>query len=190
MTQKNIPFSKGEENRFGLGMGMMRGRYLRKGFAWIALATAVLVPVSAGARKIRTKLPVEKKSDGASDKDGRAITRMERDSTAGWEEMARKVRFYGFDKTAGSALESVFVVNGLDSTLRKMEIEVNYLDMKGRQLHRQTYCIDCLIPAGETKRIDYKSWDAQKSFYYHRSAKPKRQATPFDVRISLKSMEF
>ncbi len=143
------------------------------------------------ARKIRTKLPAVKvrtTEEKTLEADGKVIVR--RDSSSTWESMEKAIRFYGFDKTASSGIESFFIINGLDSTLTRVGVDIMYLDMKGRELHRRECRIDCTIPAQETRRVDVKTWDTQKSFYYHKSAKPKRQATPFDVKIELTSLEF
>ncbi|MDE6785936.1 MAG: hypothetical protein K2J46_02710, partial [Muribaculaceae bacterium] len=69
-----------------------------------------------------------------------------------------------------------------------MEIEITYFDMQGRQLHKRTVPLSVNVPPHETIRTDIKSWDTQKSFYYHKSAKPKRQATPFNVKLRLLSL--
>ena len=113
---------------------------------------------------------------------------MATDSIAFRDSIHPAIRFYGFDKTVGSNTESFFISNGLKEALYGLEIRLTYTDMKGRQLHRRTVSIDTSIPAGETLRTDIKSWDTQKSFYYHKSIKPKRQATPFDVKIDLLSV--
>ncbi|MDE6342806.1 MAG: hypothetical protein K2K93_10850, partial [Muribaculaceae bacterium] len=107
-----------------------------------------------------------------------------------WRDMEKAIRFYGFDKTATSGVESFFIINGLDSTLMKIGVDILYLDMKGRELHRRECLIDCTVPARETRRVDVKTWDTQRSFYYHKSARPKRQATPFDVKIELTYLQF
>lgn len=147
--------------------------------------------LSAEARKIRTRhaIPKQTAKESASRTmaDDGAVS-MASDSATFCERILPAIRFYGFDKTAGSNMESFFISNGLDSTVSGMGVRITYYDMKGRQLHKQAVWIDCDIPAGETKRTDIKSWDTQKSFYFHKSAAPKRQATPFDVKIELVSV--
>lgn len=140
------------------------------------------------ARKIKTKRPVSK-SLAATKKDNAAETSRyiyENDSTQNFGRIINHINFYGFDKTANSSVESFFISNSLDSTLTHLTIDITYLDMKGRQLHRREVDFNCDIPPGETRRQDIKSWDNQKSFYFHQSARPHRQSTPFKVTIKLK----
>lgn len=144
------------------------------------------------ARKIKTKHSITKQSEktiksNASEPTDSIIS-LATDSLTFVEIIRPAIRFYGFDKTATSNLESFFISNSLDSEISGMEIQITYFDMQGRQLHKRKVSIDCSIPAGETMRTDIKSWDTQKSFYYHKSVKPKRQATPFTVKIELLSL--
>ena len=153
-------------------------------------AAACLITPDTDARRIKTSHKIQKTSvrnhDGKADDSGAII--LTEDSTAVWDGIKRRIRFYGFDKTAGSPVESLFITNGLDSILRGVEIDITYLDMQGRQLHRQSIELDCTVAPGETMRSDFKTWDTQKSFYFHQSAPPRRQSTPFDVRIELRSV--
>ena len=146
---------------------------------------------TAEARKIRTKHSIPKgteKSVTVKDVEQSACISIATDSIAFCDSIRPAIRFYGFDKTVGSNTESLFISNGLKSALSGLEIRITYTDMKGRQLHKRTVKIDTPIPAAETMRTDVKSWDTQKSFYYHKSVKPKRQATPFDVKVELLSV--
>lgn len=92
----------------------------------------------------------------------------------------------GFDKRAESRQESFFITNTTDRTLVGIDFTLTYMTMDGRQLHRRIVELDCDIPAGETRKFDIKSFDTQKSFYYHKSQAPgRRQATPFKVSIQI-----
>lgn len=161
---------------------------------WLSFTILSLIFITnpAEARKIKTKHPIAKqsatsiKSNNSETSD--SIISLTTDSLTFTEKIRPNIHFYGFDKTATSNLESFFISNGLDNTITGMEIEITYFDLKGRQLHKRKVSIDCSIPAGETMRTDIKSWDNQKSFYFHKSAKPKRQATPFNVKIELLSL--
>ena len=166
-------------------------RTLLTAAALAALATSATP--SAEARKIRTRHAIPKdspKDNGPANSVMTSSISIMSDSALFCERVRPSIRFYGFDKTAASNMESFFISNGLDRTVSELVVIITYSDMKGRQLHRQEVKIDCTIPPGETRRTDIKSWDTQKSFYYHKSAKPKRQATPFDVRLELKSATF
>lgn len=94
---------------------------------------------------------------------------------------ATVVEISGYDKPLSSHLETFFATNKGDLTIKAINITLNYFDRKNRQLHSVTKTIDCSIPPGETRQISTSSWDKQKSFYYYRSAKPRRQATPYSV---------
>lgn len=91
------------------------------------------------------------------------------------------VEISGYDKPLSSHLETFFVTNNGNALITCIDITFNYFDRKNRQLHSATHTIDCRIPSGETRQLSISSWDKQKSFYYHRSAKPRRQATPYSV---------
>lgn len=160
-------------------------------FRVIIFTVTVLATFMCEARKIKTKNAVPKttsKTQGPDKSGETKIISMESDSIDFCQRVEPGIRFFGFDKTVGSNNESFFIINGLDTGIRELEIEITYIDMKGRQLHKRKARIDCDIPARDTKRTDIKSWDTQKSFYFHQSAKPRRQATPFDVKIRLLSV--
>ncbi len=144
------------------------------------------------ARKIRTKhaIPkhIENSSKVNSQESSNTIISISSDSITFVEKISPAIRFYGFDKTVTSNMESFFISNALDSEINSMEVSITYFDMQGRQLHKRTVNIDCNIPPHETQRTDIKTWDTQKSFYFHQSSKPKRQATPFKVKINLLSL--
>ncbi|MDE6548360.1 MAG: hypothetical protein K2L22_05125, partial [Muribaculaceae bacterium] len=154
----------------------------------LILTTSNILP-SASARKIKTKHSIpkttEKVSKAKTSESSDSIISLSSDSITFTETILPAIRFYGFDKTISSNLESFFISNALDSEIQGMEVEITYLDMKGRQLHKRNVSIDTQIPPHETVRTDIKSWDTQKSFYFHQSAKPRRQATPFDGKLRL-----
>lgn len=160
--------------------------------ATIASVSALGI-TSAEARKIRTKHSVPKSyAKGRSEhgKEQSLTISMSSDSLEFCDRIRPAIRFYGFDKTVTGNMESFFISNGLDKTISGIEIVITYTDLKGRQLHKRSVSLDCDLPSGETKRFDIKSWDTQKSFYFHKSVRPKRQATPFDVRIELISVTY
>lgn len=87
----------------------------------------------------------------------------------------------GYDKPLSSHRETFFVTNNGSATVISIGVTFDYRDSKSRQLHSVTTSVDCEIPPGETRQLSIPSWDKQKSFYYYRSAKPRRQATPYSV---------
>lgn len=157
----------------------------------IIIGFLFIIP-SIEARKIKTKHSIPKTSGKTylanTSEPSDSIISLTTDSLTFVEKILPSIRFYGFDKTVGSSLESFFISNNLDDEIRGMDIQITYFDMQGRQLHKRNAHIDIIIPPHETMRTDIKSWDTQKSFYFHQSTKPKRQATPFDVKIELLSL--
>ncbi len=105
--------------------------------------------------------------------------------TIAWPAGSPAFTFSGYDKYLRSSTESFFATNHTDSTVNRVCIEIIYKDMKGRTLDTRTVDIDKDFAPGETHRIDIKSWDTQKAFYYHRSPTPRTSnATPYKVNIS------
>lgn len=96
-------------------------------------------------------------------------------------EMCAKLRFSGFDKKASSNKESFFVTNTSDRPVCGLRLEISYRSMADELFHKQSVILDCDVPTGETRRVDFKSWDQQKSFYYYKSGRPRNAATPFKV---------
>lgn len=91
----------------------------------------------------------------------------------------------GYDKPLTSHYETFFATNKGNTTITAINVTFNYFDKQNRQLHSATRNISCMIPPGETRLLSISSWDKQKSFYYHRSAQPRRQATPYSVTHSI-----
>lgn len=142
------------------------------------------------ARKIKSTRSVKKtQADALRGETSECDSLISRDSYYHFpDSIASKIRFYGFDKTVSSTLESFFIVNGLEDKISALDIDIMYLDSEGRMLHNRSVTLECDLPAGETRRYDIKSWDTQKSFYFHQSVKPRRQATPFYVKMELKAI--
>lgn len=161
-------------------------------YIFLLIIFLIAIP-SIQARKIKTKHTIPKQTEKSiNDTPTEApdsIISMTTDSLTFAEKILPSIRFYGFDKTVTSSMESFFISNTLDSAITGMEIEITYFDMQGRQLHKRIVPLAVNVPPHETIRTDIKSWDTQKSFYYHKSLKPKRQATPFNVKITLLSLK-
>lgn len=96
----------------------------------------------------------------------------------------------GYDKPLRSRRESFFATNNAKQTVCGIAITINYYDSDRRQLHQAKRNIVSDIPAGETRQLSFPSWDSQQSFYYVRSAVPRRaeQATPYDVAIAIDTL--
>ena len=93
-----------------------------------------------------------------------------------------QVKLSGYDKPQRATREAVFITSSLSDTIRGLRIRLSYTDMSDRQLHSRDVDITVDIPPTDTRMVDFKSWDTQKSFYYHLGAKPHRGfATPYKV---------
>lgn len=94
------------------------------------------------------------------------------------------VIFSGYDKPATATKEAFLTTNKTDVTLIEITVSITYKDMKDRMLHKRSSIIKCNIPPGETRKLEIPTWDSQMSYYYFRSAEPKRTATPYKVEIT------
>lgn len=96
-----------------------------------------------------------------------------------------EVRISGYDKPLNSRKETFLVTNLCADTIEGLLLRLDYLDMKGRQLHQEKYSAYCSIPPGETRQIVKPSWDVQNTFYYYLGKQPRTAGvTPFKVRIN------
>lgn len=95
------------------------------------------------------------------------------------------VRVYGYDKPLRSRRESMFLTNLTDRDIKSVTVTTQYLDLKNRKLHQSTRRVDADIPARETRRIEFPSWDTQQSFYYIGSKRSRAAGIPYDVRVSV-----
>lgn len=100
------------------------------------------------------------------------------------------VMLYGYDKPLRSRRESVFVTNNSGRDINAISITTLYLDSKGRQFHKISRRIPTDIPAGETRRVEYTSWDTQQSFYYVGSKRSRTSGIPYNVRQSADTVFF
>lgn len=97
----------------------------------------------------------------------------------------RALQVSGFEKPLRAMRESMFVTNTSPDTVTGFGIEITYTDTRGRQLHKAAHDVAEEIPAGETRRVEVRSFDRSGLFHYRLSPAPRRaaQATPFDVRV-------
>lgn len=149
-------------------------------------AALFLMPLSMEGRKqkLRLKATSEKSNEEKPMKDTGSLLM---DSLA--NVYRDSIRFSGFDKIASSKKESVFVSNNSIASFRLLLLTISYHDLEGRQLHSRIVKINTDLPAGETRKIDFPSFDTQGAFYYYKSNAPRRRATPFKVKIQLTGIE-
>lgn len=95
-----------------------------------------------------------------------------------------KIRYCGYEKPLRSTKETIFIQNLTDSTICSVSFTIEYLDNSGRKIHQRKLRQDPMIPPRQTRRLDIPSWDTQKTYYYLRGDKPRKTATPYDIRIT------
>lgn len=93
----------------------------------------------------------------------------------------------GFEKPLRSRHETFFVTNSSGSHVGSVEVEIDYRDMQGRQLHRAVHTVYCDLPPGQTRRLQVPAMDREGLMYYRLSPVPcgARHATPFDAVIRI-----
>lgn len=92
-----------------------------------------------------------------------------------------QISFSGYDKPTSSRVESFFITNHTDRTMTALTLYIDYRTPDGRQLHKQFVKLSCMIPPGETRRAELKSWDSQRAFHYIKSPAGKKGSAPFAV---------
>lgn len=148
----------------------------------------LLAAGNAGARRQNTMQPGLNATPPAAPADNGIQPRPDSILTG---DLGGMTRIAGYDKPVNANRESMFVTNLTADTITAIAFDISYFDTSRRLLHRRQQSVDCDIPAGETRMVSFPSWDRQHSFYYIKSAKPRRQATPYDincrvVRLSLR----
>lgn len=122
-----------------------------------------------------------------------AITATTADTTTGGDtithDLGRYIHLAGYDKPLTASRETLHAENLTDSlVITSVECEITYLDSRGRQLHRRTVTLHDEIQPRQTEMLSFPTWDLQRSFYYRLSVKPRRQATPYDVKFNILSI--
>lgn len=104
-----------------------------------------------------------------------------------WQPRADAVGAYGFEKTLRSARESLYVTNNGPDSIVAIGFDVTYFDTAGRMIHRASHHLNPVIPGGETRLLEFPSFDRQGLYYYRLSPAPTRasRATPFDVAVKV-----
>lgn len=150
----------------------------------IALLGALGGASSGEARKVTTRLKAPKTTSAAQEK-GRIYPRHKKE----FADVADRLTFMAYDKKASSDKETFFVDNGSKKDLNLIEIEITYYNMEGKQVHRRVVELTETFPANETRRVDIKSWDTQKSFHYINSVPSRSGSTPYNVKFKVLSFQ-
>lgn len=106
-----------------------------------------------------------------------------------FEEVVENVTFIAYDKKASSDKETFFVDNGSDKSLDSIELEITYYTPDGRQIHKRTVFLNQSFPAKESRKVDIKSWDTQRSFHYINSVPSTKGSAPYTVRFKILSIK-
>ena len=93
------------------------------------------------------------------------------------------ISFSGYEKEANSSLETLLITNSGNVAITGVRFRIIYKDLKDRMLHSRTITQNCHIPVHETRRVDFKTWDNQKTYFYYLGNEPKKVATPYKVEI-------
>lgn len=149
----------------------------------ILLSLCALLAMPLGAKKLRTSVkPPRQPVDTESSPGSFMVNSGCDDCNNGYN--LSQVTIFGYDKPATSRTESFFINNSTDCVLTAINLDIEYLSEDSVQLHKRFVPVKCEIPAGETRKIDIKSWDTQRAFRYVDSPATRRPATPYFVRIS------
>lgn len=160
--------------------------------SWVAIAAISAVIILPGQHangrrnKLTLKPSVSKQTTDGSKPWQQTLT--EDQDSLKLAELTHDIVLSGFDKTLTSTKETFFVTNGTPHDIHRMVIEIIYTDTEGRQLHKRNVTVKAAVPAGETRMLDIKTFDTQKSFYYRDSTPPRRRGTPFDIRMRIISL--
>lgn len=170
--------------------------------AAILLMSMLFIPAPLHGKKVKTSLKVEKRSRSKKETaakasqqfegipveilpDGYAVmANGEAKDTITWLQPSDIV-IAGYDKPANASRESIHLINSSSHTIQAIRLNITYSDMQGRMLHRRTVTSQCMVPGGETRKIDFPTWDSQKSYYYYLGQEPKKIATPYSVAIDM-----
>lgn len=143
-----------------------------------AILLLLLIPCITSARRINTlrKLPKAQRTEIASASAGANADTVTSPDAA-------RVRFYGYEKTLRATKETLFIGNNTDSLLSSITFSIRYLDAQHRQIHSRRITLSPSIPPQEIRRVDFPSWDTQKTYYFIDGPAPRKSATPYRVAI-------
>lgn len=99
-----------------------------------------------------------------------------------------QISFCGYEKKAGAKKETLFLENLTDSAFSLIHFTINYFDTSNRQIHSRQVQQTIDLPRRSTRRIDFRSWDTQNTYYYLHGPAPRASATPYTVTVHLDSI--
>lgn len=145
------------------------------------ILSLVLVAAHTEAKRLKQTLPTPKVEKETKNKI-LSISKIEaQNDSLGY---LQGVILSRYDKPADAAREALFLTNKTPTEIRKVTLEISYL-VGGQEIHKRNVDVECQISQGETRKLEFASWDSQKSYCYRGSRIPKRrQTTLYDVRIT------
>lgn len=149
----------------------------------LLLALALLAPLCADGQKRRVKTRIKVAREALVPE---AFIVSSADSASGYS--VSQVEITDYQKPAGSDKETFSLTNLTDKPLAAIELQIEYLTPEGRQIHKRTVKADCDVPPGETRIVELRSWDRQRSWYYARGQKPRKQASPYEVKLEVAAL--
>lgn len=155
-------------------------KFIIRILALAIVAVSITVPHVCSERKVTTHKSLKISSDSLAH--GGDQSWIDGDS------ISDKIKFYGYEKTVNATKETLFVKNLTDSSFNELKFTITYFDTDGRKLHSRQINHRVELSPNDIRRIDFRSWDTQKSFYYVRGTHPKKSATPYDINIKLDSI--
>lgn len=160
-------------------------------FWLICLFLLVTGSIPAEGRKVRNTFRIEKETSkpkaNKAEIPGYRIALTEAGGSDTSEEKKKltdelgECTFSGYDKELNSSKESFLLTNRSSKVITGFVVRIDYQDMEGRMLHSRLIEESCVLPPGETRRFDIKSWDSQHTYYYFLGNEPKKVATPYKV---------
>lgn len=155
---------------------------MRRAFIFLAISVILAaMPAETPARRVRID-PGKPAGIREAVAQGRAVPGSRRMEWA--HDDLQAPLFKGYDKTLGADVETFYIVNRADRPLTGLDMDIVYYSMDSGQLHRRRLSLSCDIAPGETRQFNVRSWDRQHSFYYHRSAPPRRDgARPYRITV-------
>lgn len=161
---------------------------MKKVFIFVFPLFLLGFPLEMDGRKVKTSYKIEKENkDKKHSKDASTSFMAEGVELEADYEGLKGISFVGYDKEVNSNQESFIIVNDSKMNLTGYHVRIDYLDMRDRMLHSREVKRTCVVPAGESRKVDISAWDTQKTYYYYLGNEPKKVATPFKVVFHPKS---
>lgn len=100
------------------------------------------------------------------------------------------VTFSGYEKTLRASRETLFITSHADRPICRISFTISYFDNIGRMLHSRRQDMSVDVPSGETRRIDFPTWDTQRTTYFSGGPRPRNGGIPYTVSISNPTIYF